>query len=143
MSTHFSGAPTYSADPLADRGHSFAYPGRSVSWAAILAGTSAAVALQVLFMLLGAGLGFAMYSPLTETNPIADLGTGAIVIQGLSAVLSLWFGGWVAGRFTPVGLRSTGWLHGFLVWCAATVAGVLLVSFGAGWIMGDLSKLVG
>ncbi len=116
---------------------------RTVSWGAIFAGTSAAVALQVLFMMLGAGLGFAIYSPLTDTNPIADLGTGAILIQGVSAVFSLWFGGWVAGRFSPVGARSTGWLHGFSVWCVATVAGVLFVSLGAGWALGDLSKLVG
>lgn len=119
------------------------FPGRfccSLSWGAILAGLTAAIALQVLFMLLGAGLGFAIYSPLTDANPIADFGVGAIIVQGISAVFSLWFGGWVAGRFAPKGVR-TGWLHGFLVWCAATVAGVLIVSAGAGWALGDLSKL--
>ena len=116
---------------------------RSVSWAAIFAGLSAALALQVLFVLLGAGLGFAIYSPLTDANPIADLGAGAVIIQGFSAVFSLWFGGWIAGRFTPAGVRATGWLHGFCVWCAATVAGVLFFSTGAGWALGDLSKIVG
>lgn len=116
---------------------------RSVSWGAIFAGITAALAMQVLFMLLGAGLGFAIYTPLTDENPIANLGAGALIVQGISAVFSLWFGGWVAGRFTPTGTRATGWLHGFCVWCAATVAGVLFVSAGAGWIMGDLSKLVG
>lgn len=116
---------------------------RSVSWPAILAGTSAALALEVVFMMLGAGLGFAIYSPMTDANPITELGVGAAIIQGVSAVLSLWFGGWVAGRFTPAGIRATGWLHGFLVWCAATVGGVLFVSAGAGWALGDLSKLVG
>ncbi|MFT3867765.1 MAG: hypothetical protein QM715_04615 [Nibricoccus sp.] len=116
---------------------------RSVSWGAIMAGITAALAMQVLFMLLGAGLGFAIYTPLTDENPIANLGAGALIVQGISAVFSLWFGGWVAGRFTPTGTRATGWLHGFSVWCAATVAGVLFVSAGAGWILGDLSKLVG
>lgn len=116
---------------------------RSVSWGSIFAGVSAALAMQVLFMLLGAGLGFAIYSPLTDASPIANLGAGALIVQGISAVFSLWFGGWVAGRFTPAGVRSTGWLHGFSVWCAATVAGVLFVSAGAGWAMGDLSKIVG
>lgn len=76
-------------------------------------------------------------------SAVANLGKGAVVIQGISAVLSLWLGGWVAGRFTPQGIRATGWLHGFSVWCAATVAGVLFVSTGAGWALGDLSKLVG
>ncbi|HUG11998.1 MAG TPA: hypothetical protein VMM36_13340 [Opitutaceae bacterium] len=104
---------------------------------------SAALALQVLFMMLGAGLGFAIYSPLTAENPVANLGVGAMLIQGISAVVSLWFGGWVAGRFSPVRARATGWLHGFSVWCVATVAGVLVVAFGAGWMLGDLSKLVG
>jgi len=115
---------------------------RSLSWGAVLAGLTAALALQVLFMLLGAGLGFAIYSPITDANPISDLGTGAVIVHGISAVFSLWFGGWVAGRFAPKGC-CVGWLHGFLVWCAATVAGVLIVSAGAGWALGDLSKLVG
>lgn len=116
---------------------------RSLSWGAIFAGLSAALALQVLFMMLGAGLGLAIYSPATEANPVANFGAGAAIVQGISAVLSLWLGGWVAGRFTPVGVRATGWLHGFGVWCAATVAGVLFVATGAGWVLGDLSKLVG
>ena len=79
----------------------------AVSWAAIFAGLSAALALQVLFMLLGAGLGFAIYSPLTDSNPVTELGTGAMIIQGISAVLSLWLGGWVAGRFTPACARAS------------------------------------
>ena len=121
-------------------------PGRTrstVSWGAIFAGVSAALALQVLFMMLGAGLGFAIYSPLTSENPVANLGMGALLIQGISAVVSLWFGGWVAGRFSPVGARATGWLHGFSVWGTATVGGVMLVALGAGWMMGDLSKIIG
>ncbi len=116
---------------------------RTVDWGAILAGTSAALALQVVFMFLGAGLGFALYTPITDANPVADLGRGALVIQGISAVFSLWLGGWVAGRLTPIGARLTGWLHGFGVWCTATVVAVIFVSLGAGWALGDLSKVVG
>lgn len=114
-----------------------------LSWGAILGGLTAATAMQVLFMMLGAGLGFAIYNPITSNSPIEDLGAGAIVVQGISAVFSLWFGGWVAGRFTPVASRTLGSLHGFLVWCAATVTGVIIVSAGAGWAFGDLSKIVG
>lgn len=135
--------PSDSADELSRAGACTCRRQRTVSWPAIFAGLTAALALQVLFMLLGAGLGFALYSPLTDENPVADLGKGAVIIQGISAVLSLWFGGWVAGRFTPARVRATGCLHGFSVWCAATVAGVLFVSVGAGWALGDLSKLVG
>jgi hypothetical protein len=94
-------------------------------------------------MFLGAGLGFSLYTPITDANPAADLGAGAAVIEGLSAVFSLWFGGWVAGRFTPVGSRDTGALHGFCVWCAATVAGVLMVTIGGGWAVGSLARIAG
>lgn len=119
-------------------------PGRhTVSWPAILAGLTVALALQILFMLLGAGLGLALCRPLTGEYPIADLGKGAVFIHGISVVLSLWSGGWIAGRFTPGGFRATGGLHGFIVWCAAALTGVLLSSHGAGWALGDLSKLVG
>src|SRR6478752_5649199 len=115
----------------------------SLSWAAIIGGLVGALALQVLFMMLGAGLGFALYHPITSDSPVEDLGKGGVIIQGVSAVFSLWFGGWVAGRFTPLASRAAGGLHGFLVWCTATVAGVLIVSLGAGWMVGDLAKVVG
>src|ERR1700710_2966843 len=74
---------------------------RSVSWGAIFAGWTAATSLQVLSIMLGAGLGFAIYEPMTDENPVASVGKGAIVVQGISAVFSLWFGGWVAGRLLP------------------------------------------
>lgn len=125
-------------DPATARRHC-----RTVSWGAIVAGLFAALAFQVLLMMLGAGLGFAVYNPLTADEPVADFGKGAAIIQGISAVLSLWLGGWVAGRLTPPAARSTAWLHGLSVWCAATVAGVVFVSAGAGWALGDLSKIVG
>lgn len=114
-----------------------------LSWGAILAGTVAALTFQILFMLAGAGIGFAIFSPLTDRHPAVDFSAGAAVVEGISAVLSLWFGGWVAGRFTPERLRRTGWMHGLLVWCLVTLVGVSLVSGGASWAAGGLSRLAG
>ncbi|MEO8863729.1 MAG: hypothetical protein ABI420_01720 [Opitutaceae bacterium] len=99
--------------------------------------------MQIVFMLVGAGLGFAIYSPITAEHPVADLSTGAVVVEGISAVFSLWFGGWVAGRFSRRNTRHAGWLHGLLVWGSMMIAGVALVGAGAGWALGDLSQLVG
>ncbi|MES2981065.1 MAG: hypothetical protein V4727_02035 [Verrucomicrobiota bacterium] len=104
---------------------------------------TAALALHVLLMMLGAGLGLSIFSPLTEENPVADFSISTLVIHSICAIVSLYFGGWVAGRFSPVNARSTGWLHGFSVWCAATVGGVILVALGAGVMLGGLSKVVG
>jgi len=113
-----------------------------LSWGAILAGTVAALALHIVFMMLGAGLGFAIYTPTTDANPVKDLAGGAMVIQGVSAVVSLWFGGWIAGRFTHRASRRSGCLHGFMVWSLATVAAILAISIGSGWAFGGLTNIV-
>jgi hypothetical protein len=135
--TQSSDPATY--NPLRPRHHLWG----SLSWAAVFGGLTAALALQVLFVMFGAGLGFAIYNPITSENPIEGLSRGAIIVQGVSAMFSLWVGGWIAGRFSPLISRASGGLHGLLVWCAATVAGVLVISLGAGWMVGDLSKVVG
>jgi polyhydroxyalkanoate synthesis regulator phasin len=117
---------------------------RSLCWGAILAGAVGALAIHIVLMMLGAGLGLALYNPVTSDDPVANLGTGAIVLQGVAAVLSLWGGGWLAGRFS--GRRaapSSGCLHGLMVWCVATVAALFVISTGAGWAMGSLSNVVG
>lgn len=115
----------------------------TVSWGAIFAGATAGLALQVLFMMLGAGLGLAIYSPITSENPVANLSIGALIIHSICALISLFFGGWVAGRFTPVAARAAACLHGFIVWCTCTVGGVLLVALGAGAVVGGASSLIG
>lgn len=139
--THPHSASESLARTTFDQDHS--HPHSTVSWGAILAGAVAALALHVLFMMLGAGLGLAIYSPLTEENPVAKVSVGALIIHAICAIIALCFGGWVAGRFSPVAARATGWLHGFSVWCAATVGGVVLVALGAGVMVGGLSKMVG
>lgn len=116
---------------------------RSLCWGAIVAGAVAAMAIQVVFMMLGAGLGFALYNPISNDDPVASLGIGAVIIQGVSAVISLWAGGWVAGRFAGRSARSSGCLHGFMVWCLTTVLAILIVSTGAGWALGGIGSIVG
>ena len=112
-------------------------------WGAIFAGTTTALALQILLMMLGAGLGLALFNPTTDGHAIATLGTGAAVVQGISAVLALWGGGWVAGRFLRKSGERSGRLHGFMVWCVATVVAIGLLATGAGWALGGLGKMVG
>jgi len=129
--------------PVAADSHGLSRRSRPLFWGAIFAGAVAALALQIALMMLGAGLGLAIYNPLTDQNPFAELGAGAAVIQGLTAVISLWAGGWVAGRcLGRRGLKS-GHLHGFMVWSLATVTAIAVLSTGAGWALGDLSKIVG
>jgi hypothetical protein len=101
----------------------------AVSWAAITGGALTAVAITLLLVALGSGIGLASVSPWTSSNPTATTFTllaavWLIIVQWLSSGL----GGYLAGRLRTkwVGLhtdevyfRDTA--HGFLAWALASV----------------------
>jgi hypothetical protein len=116
----------------------------AVSWAAIFAGTVAAVALAVVLTSLGAGLGLTTVSAwpnagATATTFTISAGIGLIVVQWLSSAL----GGFVTGRLRTkwtgihtheVFFRDTA--HGFLSWALATIVGMLLLAAAASAVVG-------
>jgi hypothetical protein len=118
----------------------------AVSWAAILAGTVAAVAATLILLTLGSGLGFAAVSPWTNSGAsAAAIGTTAaiwfIIVQWLSAGLGGYLTGrlrtrWVGTHVHEVFFRDT--THGFVTWAAATIvlaivlAGAAFATAGAG-----------
>src|SRR5947209_7736122 len=95
---------------------------RGLSWAAIFAGTIAGLATHLLLTMLGIGLGAGMLNPITDENPVGTFSMASAIAWSISALIALWVGGWVAGRTAARVNQNTGRLHGFLVWCAATVA---------------------
>lgn len=116
---------------------------RTVSWAAILAGCIAALSVHLLATLLGLGLGLSLLDPVTNQNPGAEITIGAGIAWSVSALLALWVGGWVSGRGARTTNAKLGGLHGFLVWCTATVVTALFLSSGAGALIGGAAKLAG
>jgi hypothetical protein len=116
---------------------------RSPSWGAIFAGATAGMAVHFLLLMLGTATGLGAAEPATDDNPIASFGIGAGIVWTISALISLWVGGWVAGRYAARTSRGTGRVHGFLVWCVATIAGLLLVVTGGGAIVGGAARIVG
>ncbi len=119
-----------------------------VSWAAVLAGAVASLALTLVLLSLGAGMGFAVVSPWGNSGVSATtfkIGTGLYFI--VMAMISSAIGGYLAGRLrtkwvgvhtTEVHFRDTA--HGFLAWAAASVIGaVLLASPASSLIGGTLS----
>ena len=111
-------------------------PRSAVSWASIFAGAVVAIAVTMILLALGAGLGFSAASPWPGAAPAAETfaitaGVWLIVTQWLSSAL----GGYVAGRLRTkwtgihtheVMFRDTA--HGLLAWAVASViiAGVAL-----------------
>jgi hypothetical protein len=116
----------------------------AVSWAAVVAGTVAAIALAIVLTSLGAGLGLTSVSAWPNAGASAttftiSAGIGLIVVQWLSSAL----GGFVTGRLRTkwtglhtheVFFRDTA--HGFLSWALATILGTLLLAAAASSIVG-------
>jgi hypothetical protein len=116
---------------------------RSLSWRAILAGTVAGLAVHLLLTLFGIGLGAGMVDPVTDENPLAAFSVGAVIAWSVSALIALFVGGWVAGRFVPTGSKQSGGLHGFLVWSLATIAVFTFATSSLGLAIGGVAKVVG
>jgi hypothetical protein len=101
----------------------------AVSWAAVIAGGVAAVALTLLLVALGTGIGLSSVSPWSSSNPSSTTFTllaavWLIIVQWLSSGL----GGYLAGRLRTkwttlhtdeVFFRDTA--HGFLAWALASI----------------------
>ena len=89
---------------------------RRISWPAILGGVVVALAVQLLLSLLGLAIGASTIDPLKEQNPMAGLATGTGIWFALTMIISLYAGGWVAGRLAGMNRRLESSLHGILTW---------------------------
>lgn len=134
--------------------HQPGYPGGAVqgigpaaykrtSWGAILAGTTVVLATQLLLSTLGIGIGASTVNPLTEQNPMSGLGTGAAIWFGISTLLSLFVGGWVAGRLAGVPLKTDSMLHGLLTWGLSTLLTFYLLTSAVGGLLSGTVHAVG
>jgi hypothetical protein len=115
-----------------------------VSWAAVLAGAVASLALTLVLLSFGAGMGFSVVSPWGNSGVSATtfkIGTGLYFI--VMAMISSAIGGYLAGRLrtkwvgvqtTEVHFRDTA--HGFLAWAAASVLGAVLLASPASSLVG-------
>jgi hypothetical protein len=117
----------------------------AVSWAAVIAGALAAVAITLLLVALGSGIGLSSVSPWTALNPSATTFTllaavWLIIVQWLSSAM----GGYLAGRLRTkwagvhtdeVFFRDTA--HGFLAWALASI---LVVAFATSSISSAVSS---
>jgi hypothetical protein len=115
-----------------------------VSWPAVLAGGVASLALTLLLLSFGAGMGFTVVSPWGNSGISAttfQIGTGLYFI--VMAMISSALGGYLAGRLrtkwvgvqtTEVHFRDTA--HGFLAWAVASVLGAVLLASPASSILG-------
>lgn len=118
-----------------------------VSWAAVLAGGTAAAAITLVLLSLGTGLGLSVVSPWgNSVSPTTfKIGTGLYFI--VMAMLSSAVGGYLAGRLRTkwsgvhtdeVYFRDTA--HGFLAWAFASVIGAVLLASPASSLIGGAAS---
>ncbi len=120
-------------------------PTSGVSWAAVLAGALAALALTFVLLWFGTGMGFSVVSPWSESGVSATtfkIGTGLYLV--VVAMISSAIGGHIAGRLrTPwYGIHSNetyfrDTAQGFLAWALASLVGALLLASAATTIIGS------
>jgi hypothetical protein len=116
----------------------------AASWPAVFAGAFVLVAVTLILLWLGSGLGLASISPWSNAGASAttfaiSTAIGLIVIQWIASAA----GGYVTGRLRTkwvgvhtheVFFRDTA--NGFVTWALATVAGTMLLASAASSLVG-------
>lgn len=115
-----------------------------ISWAAVAAGAVASLALTLVLIAFGTGLGLSVVSPWSGTGLSAStfkIGTGLYLI--VIAMLASSIGGYLAGRLRSrwVGVHSDevyfrDTAHGFIAWAFASVLGAILLAAPATIVTG-------
>jgi hypothetical protein len=117
---------------------------RRISWGAVLAGVVMVLAVQLLLSMLGLGIGLSTVDPAQSggTPSASTLGIGAGVWWGLSYLVALVIGGYVAARLAANLLDLDGVLHGLLTWAFALLVAVYLLSTAMGGVIGGAFSAV-
>lgn len=145
------------SDPLPPRQATIAMAATSrsdgsyIDWAAILAGGVLALAISVLLISFGAGLGLSL------TSPYRGEGVSAAWVAIAAGIWFAWVmvsgfgaGGYLAGRMrrragdaTAAEVEARDAMHGLMVWATGLVAGAVLAAMGVGGLMTAGSAAVG
>jgi hypothetical protein len=116
---------------------------RRVSWGGIFAGTVVALVVQVCLTLLGLGIGLGVVSQTTATGAISDAGIAAGIWLGVSTLISLFIGGFVAARLAGIPTRPDSMLHGIVVWGLGTLVSLYLATTAVGTAVSGIAGIVG
>jgi ElaB/YqjD/DUF883 family membrane-anchored ribosome-binding protein len=117
---------------------------KRMSWGAVLAGAVVALSVQLLLSLLGLGIGLATIDPAAGDTPgAASLGIATGVFYAIVTLVSLFAGGWVAGRLAGMPVRTDGLLHGLVTWSVAMLLLLYVVTTSIGALLSGTLGMVG
>ena len=108
-----------------------------IAWSAIAAGSLVALAVGLVLAILALGLGLGAVDVVSGEDAGAGTITGAVgVWWTVSALLSLFVGGWVAGRIAGGSFAPGGVFLGILVWALVTLASLYILTTGVSTVLG-------
>src|SRR5947208_3477537 len=91
------------------------------SWSAVFAGVIASLVFQLLFVMIGFGVGLLTLDvPTAETAPKA-VSWAVFAWWAVSGVMSAFVGGWTAANFSPAFTPESRATHGLMAWGLATL----------------------
>lgn len=107
-----------------------------INWSSIWVGALAALALALIFSLVGASIGAHQLGPGGRIARWSEVGFGGLVFAVFGAFFSFVVGGWVAGKINGYRRAETDMLHGAIVWLVAVPLLTVLAAIGAGSLFG-------
>jgi len=116
----------------------------SVSIGAVIAGILVALAVHLVIVMIGLGLGLSTLDPGTTDNP--DAGTFSIMAGiwwVVSGIIASYVGGLTAGRLSGRPKESTGGWHGLAAWAGTLIVIAWMVASGAGALVGGVLNTLG
>src|SRR5690606_33798901 len=91
--------------------------------------------------LLGLAIGLAAFEPLADQA--RGFGIGTVVWMLASAIISLFCGGWIAGRLAAGQPRLERALHGVVTWSVVTLFGLWLIGSGVAKALSGAANAAG
>jgi hypothetical protein len=114
-----------------------------ISWPAVFAGLIVAVLAQLALTLLGVAIGMSTVDAVNHDTPGTGLAIGSGIWSAVSIIISLFAGGWVAGRLAKDKHTSESVIHGILVAGLLFILTFYLLSNAIGGIVSGAGNVVG
>jgi uncharacterized membrane protein YeaQ/YmgE (transglycosylase-associated protein family) len=103
-----------------------------VYWSAVWVGALSALAVALIFGLVGIAVGAHVSTPEHGIVSWHKFGIGTLIFSVVGAFVSFVVGGWVAGKIAGILHAEPAMLHGAIVWLVTIPIFLALASLGAG-----------
>lgn len=111
-----------------------------MNWGAIWAGFIVATVVQIVLSVLGTALGFSIWNP--TSGGFGGFALGAWLWFVGTAIVSLFLGGLVMGRFAGILTRGSAFIHGTVLWGLSAMLAAWLITNGLGMLVGSTLNVV-